>query len=116
MSRPIAVLAYSGGLDTSVIIPWLREHYDMDVVAMIADVGQGEDLDAVRRKALASGASDAKIASAKAEFIRDYCFHALRAGAIYEGRYLLGTSLARPPIAKAQVEVALEVGAAALVH
>src|SRR3989304_2377316 len=111
-----AVLAYSGGLDTSVIIPWLRETYGCQVVAVIADVGQGEDLDAVRRKALQSGALEARVVDIKEDFMREFVFAALRAGAIYEGRYLLGTALARPAIARAQVEVALEVRADALVH
>jgi argininosuccinate synthase len=111
-----AVLAYSGGLDTSVIIPWLRETYGCQVVAVIADVGQGEDLEAVRQKALASGAAAAHVVDIKEEFVREFAFAALRAGATYEGRYLLGTALARPAIARAQVAVALEVGADALVH
>ncbi|MDQ7851134.1 MAG: argininosuccinate synthase [Armatimonadota bacterium] len=111
-----AVLAYSGGLDTSVIIPWLRETYGCQVVAVIADVGQGEDLEAVRQKALQSGAAAAHVVDIKEEFIREFAFAALRAGATYEGRYLLGTALARPAIARAQVAVALEVGADAVVH
>ncbi len=111
-----AVLAYSGGLDTSVIIPWLRETYGCRVIAVIADVGQGEGLDAIRRKALESGAADARIVDIKEDFVSEFAFAALRAGAIYEGRYLLGTALARPAIARAQVEVALEAGADALVH
>src|SRR5574341_1304415 len=110
------VLAYSGGLDTSVIIPWLKEHYGSKVIAVIVDVGQPEDFPAVRQKALASGADAAEIVDAKDEFVRDYCFPALRANAIYEGQYLLGTALARPVIAKAQVEVALAEGADALAH
>ncbi len=111
-----AVLAYSGGLDTSVIIPWMRENYGGEVVAMIADVGQGEDLEAVRGKALQSGAVAAQVVEIKEEFVGEFAFAALRAGALYEGRYLLGTALARPAIARAQVEVALELGANALVH
>ncbi len=111
-----AVLAYSGGLDTSVIIPWLRETYGCQVVAVIADVGQGEDLEAVRQKALHSGAAAAHVVDIKEEFVREFAFAALRAGATYEGRYLLGTALARPAIARAQVAVALEVGGDALVH
>jgi len=109
-------LAYSGGLDTSVIIPWLREHYGAAVLAVIVDVGQPEDLPAIRRKALASGADEAVVVDAKEEFVTDYCFPALRANAVYEGQYLLGTALARPVIAKAQVEVALAEGADALAH
>jgi argininosuccinate synthase len=111
-----AVLAYSGGLDTSVIIPWLGETYGCAVVAMIADVGQGEDLEALRRKALASGAADVRVVDIREEFLTEFVFPVLRAGALYEGRYLLGTALARPAIARAQVGVALEVGADALAH
>jgi argininosuccinate synthase len=115
MSEKI-VLAYSGGLDTSIIIPWLLEHYDCEVIAMIGDVGQGDDMDAVREKALKTGARKAVVVDLKEDFIRNYCFAALRAGAIYEDKYLLGTSLARPAIAKAQVEVALAEGATAVAH
>ena len=111
-----AVLAYSGGLDTSVIIPWLRETYGCAVVAMIADVGQGEDLEEIQRKALQSGAADVRVVDLKEAFLTEFVFPALRAGALYEGRYLLGTALARPAIARAQVAIALEVGADALVH
>jgi argininosuccinate synthase len=111
-----AVLAYSGGLDTSVIIPWLREAYGSSVIAVIADVGQGEDLQAVRGKALESGAVAAHVVDVREDFLVGFAFAALRAGALYEGRYLLGTALARPAIARAQVEVALEEGADALVH
>jgi len=110
------VLAYSGGLDTSVIIPWLREQYGVKVTAVIVDVGQPEDIPAIRQKALASGADGAVVVDAKEEFIAEYCFPALRANAIYEGQYLLGTALARPVIAKAQVEVALAEGADAVAH
>src|SRR5574341_2294827 len=110
------VLAYSGGLDTSVIIPWLKEHYGSKVIAVIVDVGQPEDFPAVRQKALASGADAAEIVDAKDEFVRDYCFPALRANAVYEGQYLLGTALARPVIAKAQVEIALAEEADAVAH
>jgi argininosuccinate synthase len=109
-------LAYSGGLDTSVIIPWLREQYGVKVIAVIVDVGQPEDIPAIRQKALASGAAAAVVVDAKEEFIAEYCFPALRANAIYEGQYLLGTALARPVIAKAQVEVALAEGADAVAH
>ena len=109
-------LAYSGGLDTSVIIPWLREQYGAKVVAVIVDVGQPEDIAAIRQKALASGAARAVVVDAKEEFVAEYCFRALRANAVYEGQYLLGTALARPVIAKAQVEVALAEGADALAH
>src|SRR3989442_13568099 len=110
------VLAYSGGLDTSVIIPWLKETYGCVVIAVIADVGQPEDLAGVRHKALASGADAATVADVKTEFATDYIFAALRADAVYEGQYLLGTALARPLIAKAQVEIALAEGADALAH
>ncbi len=109
-------LAYSGGLDTSVAIPWLRETYGCEVVAVVADVGQQDDLEAIRRKALQSGASSCHVVDVQEEFVRDYCFRALRAGAVYEGRYLLGTALARPLIAKVQVEVARKEGCDALAH
>ncbi len=109
-------LAYSGGLDTSCAIPWLKERYDADVLAVVADVGQNEDLDAVSAKAIASGASAVFVEDLRDEFVRDYVFPAIRAGAVYEGRYLLGTSLARPVIAKRQVEIARSEGADALAH
>jgi argininosuccinate synthase len=114
--REKIVLAYSGGLDTSIIIPWLLENYDCEVIAMIADVGQGDDMQAVREKALRTGASKAVVVDLREEFISEYCFAALKAGAVYEHKYLLGTSLARPPIAKAQVEVALKERATAVAH
>ncbi len=110
------VLAYSGGLDTSIIIPWLRENYDCEVIAMVGNVGQGDDYAAVRRKALASGASKVFVEDLREEFVTGYLWKAVKAGTIYEGKYLLGTSLARPVIAKAQVRVALEQGADALAH
>src|SRR5215510_11807483 len=110
------VLAYSGGLDTSIIIPWLKEHYAYDVIAMVADVGQGEDLDAVVAKAYKTGAAKVVVRDMREEFLTDYVFPALRAGAVYEHKYLLGTSLARPVIAKHQVEVALQENATALAH
>jgi argininosuccinate synthase len=110
------VLAYSGGLDTSIIIPWLRENYDCEVIAMIGDVGQQEDLEAARKKALATGASTAVIEDLREEFVRNYVWPTLRAGAVYEHTYLLGTSMARPVIAKAQAELALKVGADGLSH
>jgi len=109
-------LAYSGGLDTSVIIPWLRETYDCQVVAVVANVGQVEDFAAVERKALASGAVECRVVDVRDAFVSDYVFPALRAGAVYEGRYLLGTALARPLIARVQVEVAKETGCDALAH
>ena len=105
------VLAYSGGLDTSIIIPWLKEHYGCEVIAMIGDVGQQEDLQAARKKALATGASSASIEDLREEFVRDYIWPTLRAGAVYEHTYLLGTSMARPVIAKRQAEIALQLGA-----
>jgi argininosuccinate synthase len=110
------VLAYSGGLDTSIIIPWLRETYGCEVIAMIGDVGQQEDLEAARQKALATGASSASIEDLREEFIRNYIWPTLRAGAVYEHTYLLGTSMARPVIAKRQAELALELGADGLAH
>jgi argininosuccinate synthase len=111
-----AVLAYSGGLDTSIIIPWLKEKYGCEVVAMIGDVGQQEDLQAAKRKALATGASEAYIEDLREEFITGYIWPTLRAGAVYEHKYLLGTSFARPVIAKAQVRVARQTGADAVAH
>jgi len=110
------VLAYSGGLDTSIIIPWLRENYGCEVIAMVGDVGQGDDFEAVRQKALSSGASKVTIEDLREEFITGYLWKAVQAGAVYEGKYLLGTSLARPVLAKRQVEVALASGADALAH
>jgi argininosuccinate synthase len=111
-----AVLAYSGGLDTSIIVPWLREHYGCEVVCYCSDVGQGAELDGLEARARKSGASDVVVEDLRLPFVRDFCFPALRAGAIYEGRYLLGTSLARPLIASRQVACALETGADALAH
>jgi argininosuccinate synthase len=110
------VLAYSGGLDTSIIIPWLKENYSYDVIAMVGDVGQGDDLEAVVNKAYATGASKVVVADLREEFLTGYVFPALQAGAVYEHKYLLGTSLARPVIAKHQVEVALQEGATAVAH
>jgi argininosuccinate synthase len=110
------VLAYSGGLDTSVILKWLKETYDCEVVAFAADLGQGEELDEVRVKAKATGASEVFIDDLQEEFVRDYVFPAFRAGAIYESQYLLGTSLARPLIAKRQIEIAKETGSQAVSH
>jgi argininosuccinate synthase len=111
------VLAYSGGLDTSIIIPWLKEHYPgAEVVAACTDVGQNEDLSGLEAKALASGASKLYVLDIREEFIRDYLFPMLRAGAVYEDKYLLGTSIARPLQAKHQVEVALKEGADAVAH
>jgi len=110
------VLAYSGGLDTSIIIPWLKEHYDYDVIAMVGDVGQGDDIEAVVKKAYNTGASKVIVEDLREEFLTGYVFPALKAGAVYEHKYLLGTSLARPVIAKHQVEVALREGATAVAH
>ena len=110
------VLAYSGGLDTSIIIPWLKENYSYDVVAMVGDVGQGDDLDAVVEKAYKTGASKVIVKDLREEFLTGYVFPTLKAGAIYEHKYLLGTSMARPILSKYQVEVALEEGATAVAH
>ncbi len=111
------VLAYSGGLDTSIIIPWLKENYhNCEVVAVSGDVGQGTELDGLEEKALATGASKLYIENLEKEFVEDYIFPTLKAGAVYEGDYLLGTSFARPSIAKRIVEIALAEGADAICH
>lgn len=110
------VLAYSGGLDTSIILKWLIETYDCEVVAYVADLGQGEELEEARKKGLATGASQVIVDDLKEEFVRDYVFPAFRAGAIYETQYLLGTSLARPVIAKGQVAAARQTGADSVSH
>jgi len=110
------VLAYSGGLDTSVILAWLNERYGCEVIAYCADIGQTEDLEEVRQRALRTGASKVYIDDLKEEFARDFVFRALKANAIYEGGYLLGTSIARPLIAKGQMEVAKREGADAVAH
>jgi argininosuccinate synthase len=110
------VLAYSGGLDTSIIIPWLNENYGLDVIAMVAEVGQGEDIDAVVEKAYKTGAKKVVVKDLREEFVREYIVPTVQAGAIYENKYLLGTSIARPVIAKAQVEMALAEGATAVAH
>src|SRR6476661_2103947 len=117
MPRKI-VLAYSGGLDTSIIVPWLKEHYDgASVICVAADIGQGGDeLAGVRAKAIASGADECYVEDLRDEFVENYVFPTLRAGAIYNRKYLLGTSMARPLIARRQVEVARRVGADALAH
>jgi argininosuccinate synthase len=117
--RPrLIVLAYSGGLDTSIIVPWLKEHYNgARVICVAADIGQGDaELDGVRAKAIASGAEECYVEDLREEFVRDFIFPMLRAGAVYNRKYLLGTSAARPLIAKRQVEVARAVGADALAH
>ena len=116
MASPTVVLAYSGGLDTSIIVPWLRENYDARVVCVAGDVGQGEELEGVRAKALASGAEECYIEDLREQLVSDYIWPMLRAGAIYGRRYLLGTSIARPLIARRQVEVAKAIGADALAH
>jgi len=111
------VLAYSGGLDTSIIIPWLKENYNgCEVIAVSADVGQGAELDGLEEKAIRTGASKLYIEDLKAEFVTDFIYPTLKAGAVYEGRYLLGTSFARPIIAKRIVEIALKEGADAICH
>src|SRR2546426_2903535 len=110
------VLAYSGGLDTSVILRWLIERYRCEVVAFCADLGQGEELIPIRDKATRTGAIGVHIVDLRLEFVRNFIFPMLRAGAVYEGGYLLGTSIARPLIARAQVEVALKEGADAVAH
>ncbi|MFC1692211.1 argininosuccinate synthase [Candidatus Latescibacterota bacterium] len=110
------VLAYSGGLDTSIIIPWLKENYQCDVIAMVADIGQNEELEGLEEKAIASGASKLYIEDLREEFIVDFAFPTLMAGAVYEGKYLLGTSFARPLIARRQVEIAHRENADAVCH
>ena len=111
------VLAYSGGLDTSIIMPWIKENYGgAEIIAYCGDVGQGDDLEAVRKKALATGASKCIVEDLREEFVRDYAFKALSAGAVYEDNYLLGTALARPLLAYRQVQCAIREGADALAH
>jgi argininosuccinate synthase len=118
MDKPIkkVVLAYSGGLDTSVILAWLRETYRCEVIAFCADVGQAEELDGLPEKAKQTGAVDCVVRDLREEFVRDFCYPMLRANALYEGEYLLGTSIARPVIAKAMMDVAREYGADAISH
>jgi len=110
------VLAYSGGLDTSIIIPWLKENYDYEVIAVAADVGQGDELNPLKEKAIKTGASKIYIEDLKEEFVTDFIYPTLKAGAVYEGKYLLGTSFARPIIAKRLVEIAEKEGAVAIAH
>src|SRR5512142_687412 len=110
------VLAYSGGLDTSIIIPWLKENYSYEVIAMVGDVGQGDDIEAVVDKAYKAGARKVVVEDLREEFLTGYVFPSLKAGAVYEHKYLLGTSMARPVIARHQVEVALREGATAVAH
>ena len=116
MSKMKVVLAYSGGLDTSIIIPWLKEHYDCEVIAVAGDVGQGEELEPLREKAIKTGASKIYIEDLKEEFVTDFIFPTIKAGAVYEGKYLLGTSFARPVIAKRLVEIAEREKADAICH
>jgi argininosuccinate synthase len=110
------VLAYSGGLDTSIIIPWLKENYGCEVIAVAADLGQGEELEPLREKAIKTGASKIYIEDVKEEFVTDFIFPTLKAHAVYEGKYLLGTSFARPLIARRVVEIAEKEGADAVAH
>lgn len=110
------VLAYSGGLDTTVIIPWLKENYDCEVIAVCVNVGQGKEIDGLEERALSTGASKLYIEDVTDEFIDDYVIPTMQAGAIYERKYLLGTSMARPPIAKRLVEIALQEGATSICH
>ena len=116
MSKEKVVLAYSGGLDTSIIIQWLKENYDYDVIAVCGDVGQGKETDGLEDRAIASGAIKCYIEDLRDEYVRDFIFPTLKAGAVYEGKYLLGTSHARPVIAKRLVEIALTEGATAICH
>ncbi len=110
------VLAYSGGLDTSVLIPWLKENYGCEVIAVSADVGQGSELDGLEEKALKTGASKLYIEDLTEPFVDDFIIPSLKMGAVYENRYLLGTAFARPLIAKRLVEIAKKEGADAIVH
>ena len=110
------ILAYSGGLDTSIIIPWLKENYGYEVIAMCGDVGQGDETAPLKEKAIKTGASKLYIEDLKEEFVKDYIWPTLKAGAVYEGKYLLGTSFARPLIAKRMVEIARQEGAVAICH
>ena len=110
------VLAYSGGLDTSVLVSWLKEHYNADIITFAADVGQEEELDGLAEKAKATGASAHYTVDLVEEFARDFIYPMLRANAIYEGQYMLGTSIARPLIAKAHIEIAEREGADAVSH
>jgi len=110
------ILAYSGGLDTSIIIPWLKENYDYEVIAVCGDVGQGKETDGLEEKAIKTGASKCYIEDLREEYVKDYIYPTVRAGAVYEGKYLLGTSHARPCIAKRLVEIAKAEGATAICH
>jgi argininosuccinate synthase len=110
------ILAYSGGLDTSIIIPWLKENYDYEVIAVCGDVGQGKETDGLIEKAIKTGASKCYIEDLREDYVKNYIFPTLKAGAVYEGKYLLGTSHARPCIAKRLVEIAIQEGATAICH
>ncbi|MGE0753932.1 MAG: argininosuccinate synthase domain-containing protein, partial [Alphaproteobacteria bacterium] len=118
MSKKVkkVVLAYSGGLDTSVILRWLQEQYNCEVVTFTADLGQGEEIEPARKKAEQMGIKEIYIEDLREEFVRDFVFPMFRANTLYEGTYLLGTSIARPLIAKRQIEIALETGADAVAH
>ncbi len=116
MSKEKVVLAYSGGLDTSIIIPWLKENYDYDVIAVCGDVGQGKETEGLEEKALKTGASKLYIENLQEEYVTDFIWPTLKAQAVYEGKYLLGTSHARPVIAKRLVEIAKKEGAVAICH
>ena len=116
MAKEKVVLAYSGGLDTSIIISWLIENYDCEVIAVCGDVGQGKETDGLEERAKASGASKCYIADLREDYVKDYIFPTLKAGAVYEGKYLLGTSHARPIIAEKLVEIAKKEGATAICH
>ncbi|MCL0036985.1 argininosuccinate synthase, partial [Thermodesulfovibrionales bacterium] len=115
MERKI-ILAYSGGLDTSIAVKWLIETYNAEVIAFYADIGQGEDLEAIKEKAIKTGASKVYIEDIRDEFVKDYIFPMLRTNAVYEGTYMLGTSIARPLIAKKQIEIALKENADIVAH
>ena len=110
------VLAYSGGLDTSIIIPWLKENYGCEVIAMVGDIGQGDDMQAVAAKARATGATKVTIEDQREEFVTEFLWRLVRSGAVYENKYLLGTSIARPLLARRQVEIAMQEGADAVAH
>lgn len=116
MNKDKVVLAYSGGLDTSIIIPWLKENYDLEVIAVCIDVGQDDDMEEVKNKAIRTGAAKIYVEDLKEEFVKDYVFKALKANALYEDKYMLGTSLARPLMAKRLVEVAQKEGAKYICH
>ena len=110
------ILAYSGGLDTTVLIPWLKETYDYDIIAVCIDVGQGKETDGLEQKALKTGASKFYLLDVTEEFLQQYAWPTLKAGAVYESKYLLGTSIARPIIGKCLVDIAKKEGAVAICH